>query len=114
MAIDWSVVGAGIGMAFTGLISWFTGRKVEKAKNSATAAASGADRSISQAEQTLYTQLRGRMEDLEGDVRKLRKELNEERRKGHDLEMHIWKLERVMREANLSIPPFVSSLTLKE
>lgn len=117
MAIDWTVFGTALGSLIIGVGSYFGGRKTRKAKSSAEYAEYGAERSMSNAETALYEQLRGRLTDLEGDIRNLRSELEIERGKARDLESHIWKLEKLMKDAGIEVPVFVryyQTLTLKD
>lgn len=104
--LDWSAVWGIVGPAVVGLATWLKMRKPNQAKIDAAVAASRADEAVSDAEGALYRRLREDMDALRGDVNRLRAELDAERKHGRKLERHIWRLERLMREANLTPPPF--------
>jgi len=105
-SIDWGVLGTAIGGIVMGIGAYVSGRKSGRARTHADQAASGADYAMSTAETSLYEQFRTRLDDLEKDISKLRAELDIERRQGRALEIHIWKLERLMRAANIEPPEF--------
>lgn len=104
--IDWSLVWGVVGPAIVGLGTWLKARKPSQARVDAAVAAAKADVAVSDAESTLYNRLRERLDALETDVTRLRSELDTERKHGRKLERHIWRLEGLMRKANIEPPPF--------
>lgn len=109
MIFDWSAIGTGIAMAVTGITTWFVQRKSNGAKQAASVAASGSDKAIADAESILYNRLRERLDSLEKDVTNLRSQLDVERKHSRSLEIHVWRLENIMRKANLEPPVFVEA-----
>lgn len=109
MAIDLQQIGQGVGAIALGIIAWFGGRATKQAGDSAEIAQSNAQVSIADAESTLYQRLREEIDALRNDVSRLRADLDQERRHSRALELHVWKLERLMRDAGLTPPPFVES-----
>lgn len=107
MAIDWSVIGTALAGVVGGVGIWFQTRKVTRARFESESSEYNADTAASKAERTMYEQLRKRLDDCEKDITNLRNELNDERRRGRDLELHIWKLEKLMKDAGLEVPMFV-------
>ena len=97
--IDWAVIGTGLGALATNAITYFMTKGKRKA-------ADAVDIAVADAESTLYNRLRERLDALEGDVTKLRGELDTERKHGRKLERHIWRLEGLMRKAGVEPPPF--------
>lgn len=113
MAVDLPSVGAAvaativsIGTIVGGGYAWWLRSQRDHAAARADVAESNADRTVADAQQTVYKMLTERMSSLEGDVRGLRAELALERRNGRRLALHIWKLETLMRSAGLEPPPF--------
>ncbi len=100
MAIDWTLVGAGVIGLATSIGAYFKGQGAR----SVGAATDGAGIAVADAETALYNRLRERLDSLEGDVTTLRSELDTERRRGRALERHIWRLEVLMRKAGIEPP----------
>lgn len=112
MEINWEQIGgwiAGLGFAATtawGLVQKF---KKDKATTRADIADANADRSVADSQTTVYNMLTSRLETLETEVRGLRAELSVERVHSRKLELHIWKLENLMRAQGMEPPAFVGA-----
>lgn len=105
--IDWTAVGSSLVALFVGAgtaIAWWQSRAAKAARLEAEVAASGKDRTIADAEHTLYKLLAERLTAVESDLGKVRAELEQERKRGRELEVHIYHLENVMRGAGLDPP----------
>lgn len=109
MNLDWAAIWAVLGPAVVGLGTWLKMRKPNQAKMDAAVAQARAEGSIADAEGALYRRLREDLDAVRGDVDRLRAELAAERTHGRKLERHIWRLEGLMRKANLEPPPFDES-----
>lgn len=105
--IEWATVWAVVGPIASGFGTWFITRKPRQSAIDAAVAQSKAQSSVADAEGSLYNRLRERLDALETDVTRLRTELDKEREHGRKLERHIWKLEGIMRKADLTPPEFV-------
>lgn len=105
--IDWAIVWGVVGPAMAGFVGWYTSRKPRQSAIDTAIAQAKAQGSIADAEGTLYNRLRERLDALEGDVTRLRTELDKEREHGRKMERHIWSLETIMRKAGLEPPVFV-------
>lgn len=92
------VVGAG------GALVWWQRRTAREASLQAEVAKEGAVRTVADAEHTLYKLLAERQTQLEAEVREMRAELNTERAHSRQLEVHIFRLENLMRKAGLEPP----------
>lgn len=114
MGIDFSEIGTYIGAIALGLGTFYGQHALNKAKAKAEEASYGTDRTISDTESTLYVHLRDRLTALEADTLALRGELDKERRHSRYMELHIWKLEKIMRNANLEPPTFIDFITKEE
>lgn len=90
-----STLGLGLGWARDKLIK----NRIDTANSEATVA-------VADAQQSVYTMLTGRLETLEKEVQGLRSELQTERLHSRKLEIHIWKLEKIMSGAGLELPVF--------
>lgn len=97
---------AAIGTIAAGAWAWFERARRAKAETSADVATSDAQRTVADSQQTVYKMLTERLHALEQDVQSLRNELAAERAHSRKLEIHIWKLEGLMRKANLEPPIF--------
>lgn len=104
--MDWVAIWAVLGPAIAGLGGWLITRKPRQSAIDAAIAQAKAQGSIADAEGTLYNRLRERLDALEGDVTRLRTELDKEREHGRKMERHIWSLETIMRKAGLEPPVF--------
>lgn len=107
MVLEWDKIGAAITGLVIGIGGFFGGRVTRKADTGAEVAQANAAASVADAEGTLYNRLREEIDALRNDVSRLRADLDVERRHGRALELHVWKLERIMRDAGLTPPPFV-------
>lgn len=115
VSFDWGAVGAtlaAIGAVATGAVAWWQGRQKAKAQTRADIAESDAERNVADAQSTVYKLLSERLSTLEREVKELRAELGEERRHSRRLELHIWKLEQLMRAAGLEPPEFDGKVQL--
>lgn len=109
MAIDWQALGgslAAIGAVATGIWAWWNGKKKTEAQNRAAVAESNADATVADAQLTIYKLLTERVVTLESEMRSVREELSTERRHSRKLELHILKLENLMRTAGMEPPAF--------
>lgn len=105
--IDWTAVGsslAGLAIGAAGTIAWWQSRAARAARVDAEVAESGKVRSIADAEHTLYKLLAERLASVEAEVQSLRGDLSVERKHSRQLEVHIYRLENVMRKAGLEPP----------
>lgn len=105
--IDWQAVGAAVGGLLLGGVSaltWWNRRTVRNARDSADVAGAGADRTVADAQHTLYAMLVARLGTLEEEMKTLRRELNAERERSRELETHIYRLENLMRRAGMDPP----------
>lgn len=98
-AIDWSAIWGVIGPAAVGLGTWLKMRKPNQAKVEAAVAAARAEAVNSDSTSEAVKLLRGEVERLSGRVQAL------ENREGRMIR-HIYRLEGLMRAANLDPPPF--------
>ena len=116
MAIDWTVVGSGlaaIGTLAGGIWAWWLKNQRAQANTRAEVAEAGAERAVADAQQTVYKLLSDRLTALEGEVRTLRDELSAERKHSRRLELHIWRLEGLMRKAGIEPPAFIEGEELR-
>lgn len=105
--IDWTALGAALVSVLVGAgmgIAWWQGRALKAAKVDAEVAASGANRSIADAEHTLYRLLADRLTSVEADLKTVRAEQAVERTNARQLEIHIYRLENLMRSAGIEPP----------
>lgn len=111
LAFDWTKVAYGL---FTGISmfgTWVVTRKKNSAETNSDIAAANASTSASEAASTLYDRLREEIDALRNDVNRLRSDLDIERRHSRRLELHVWKLERIMRAGGLEPPEFIDEDT---
>lgn len=97
-----SLVSLVIGIGST--VTWLERRASRSAKAEAEAAQANATRSVADAEHTLYKLLADRQAQLESEVKTMREELATERRHSRELEVHIFRLENLMRKAGMEPP----------
>lgn len=102
----WIVAGGGLIAAVWGGIQRY---KTGKANTRADVAEANASRDVADAQSTVYTTLTSRLESLENEIKGIRAELSVERQHSRKLELHIFKLENLMRQANLTPPVFGAS-----
>lgn len=116
--IDWdkvgqAVVGLVMGLGTIGGVAYgaVMKHKARVAKLGADVAASDADKTVSDAQLIVYDSLSKRVEALDGDVKQLRQELDTERRHSRrlellnkKLELHILRLESLMKAAGIEVP----------
>ena len=111
MDMDWSAIGTAVatiavtaGTFAAGAYGWWL--KVGKAAASARAdvSESNAQGAVADAQQTVYKLMQSRLTALEADMRAVREELNVERKHSRRLELHIFRLESLMRAANIPVP----------
>lgn len=109
MAVDWQAIGgalAAVGAVATGAWAWWANKKKADAQNRAAVAESNADATVADAQATIYKLLTERVVTLETEMRAVREELSTERRHSRKLELHILKLENLMRTAGMEPPVF--------
>ena len=106
MNVDLNALGAGAMAVIMGALGWIGGRGKRKAVEAADIAGENADKAVADAQGALYTRLKERLDLLEAEVTRVRAELDVERRHGRKLESYIWTLRGMMREANMTPPPF--------
>lgn len=104
--MDLNTIGTSIGAIALGIITYWGQYAVLKHKKKAQVAEYSAEQSTFEAESRLYKHLKERIEELEKSTVQLRRDLDAERNRGRNLEIHIWKLENMMRKAGLEPPPF--------
>lgn len=105
--MDWNAIGAAAATLLIGAggaVAWWQNREAKNAKVQAEVAQSGAVRTVADAEHTLYKLLSERLSVVEGDLAKVRDELSQERKRGRELEIHIYHLENLMRSAGMDPP----------
>ena len=88
-----------IGLGIWAVVERWSRFKLQNANNDANVAVAGA-------QETMFTMLTGRLETLEKEVQGLRAELSIERQHSRKLEIHIYKLEDMMRKSNIEPPAF--------
>lgn len=105
--MDWQALGTAIGFVIIGAggaIAWWNRREADRARTEAEVAKEGAVRTVADAEHTLYKLLAERQTQLEAEVKAMRSELATERQHSRELEVHIFRLENLMRKAGLEPP----------
>lgn len=75
-------------------------------KNKVTSANGDAQIAVANAEKTVYEMMTTRLAALEAEMITVRKELAAERDHGRKMEIHIFKLEGMMRKAGIDPPLF--------
>lgn len=75
-------------------------------KNKVLSANSDAQVAVSEAQKAVYDMMTNRLNALENEMLQVRAELSAERAHGRKLELHIFKLESLMRKAGLEPPAF--------
>jgi hypothetical protein len=109
MAVDVSTVGTGLGaMAaiLTGAWAWWQKNQRAQAQTRAEVAMADAGRAIADANGEVYKLVTERLRAVEADIERLRDELNHERRRSRAMELHIIRLENLMRRAGIEPPAF--------
>ena len=105
--IDWTAVGSSLVALIVGAgtaLAWWQARAAKAARLEAEVAKAGANRTVADAEHTLYRLLSQRLTAVESDLAKVRAELSQERQRGRELEIHIYHLENLMRGAGMDPP----------
>lgn len=105
--IDWTAVGSALVALSVGAgagITWWQSRAAKAARLEAEVASSGKDRTIADAEHTLFKLLADRLATVEADLKTVRQEQAVERNHARQLEVHIYRLENLMRKAGLEPP----------
>lgn len=97
---------AAIGAVAGGAYAWWLRRTKDAAANRADVAESDAATTILDSQRTVYALLTERLTTLENDMRNVRIELATERQHSRRLELHIWRLEGLMRNAGIEPPQF--------
>lgn len=101
-----------LGLGAFGGILWAVWERVQKARLQKSATDAGV--AVNDAQERMFQLMSKRMESLEEDVSRLRSELAEERKHSRQMdlrlkqyEMHIMKLENIMRSDGLEPPTLV-------
>lgn len=98
----WANILLGLGTA--GGILWAAWQTWQK--NKVSTANGEAQVAVADAQAAVYTMMTSRLESLEVEMRSVRAELATEREHGRKMEIHIFKLESMMRKAGLEPPLF--------
>lgn len=112
MAVDAGTVGqvlGYIGMACTGAWAVWERWGKTRAANAASVAESHAAATVADSQSVVYSLLTKRLETLEAEIGAVRQELALERKHSRDRDLHIYKLEGLMRKAGLEPPVFEAS-----
>ena len=119
-AMDWTAIGTALAAIIVGAGGWWMNRgkkaaaiKADIAASEASAETAAAHGAVADAQQAVYRLLLERVTTLEKDMRLVREELAQERQHSRRLVLHIWKLEQLMREANLTVPAFIDGEVIK-
>lgn len=105
--VDWTAVGTAIGaigLVAGGIWAAWQNRQKVAAQTKAEVAVAGAAEQVADSQKIVYNTLTERVTTLEKDLRALRDELVEERKHSRRLELHIWRLENLMRQAGIEPP----------
>lgn len=105
-----------LGVGAVGATLWAVWEKVQRIKLSTSASDAGV--AVNDAQEKMFLLMTSRLEALEMDVVRLRGELTEERKLARDMdlrlrqyELHILKLENIMRNSGLE-PPTVEFMNV--
>ena len=107
--IDWTQVGAAItavGIGAGGIYAWFLKSQKNVANTRADVAEANTQAVTADAQSTVYRLMLERVTTLEQDMRNVRAELTLERAHSRRQDNYIWQLIRLMRAANMDVPPF--------
>lgn len=105
--IDLGVVGTGIGMVLTGVVSWFAGRSkrdVSDAQSSAQISDYRADQATTDAAAAQIKQLLDRVDALETKYSRLWDDLQNEKQASSKLRDRVHQLEGILRANNIPVP----------
>lgn len=104
------------GTIATGAYAWWLKHQKASADTRADVAESDTVRMVADAERAVYKLLEQRLGVLEGEVGTLRKELAAERNHSHALErkcnrmeLHLWRMANLLRQAGIEPPVFDES-----
>lgn len=120
IAPDWNAIGTAVaavvltvGTMAGGAWAWWQKNQRNQAATRADVAESNAEKTVADAQQTVYKLLVERLAALEKesiaqreDLRAVRTELDAAQSHSRALVLHVWKLEGMMRLAGLTPPPF--------
>lgn len=112
MAIDAGAAGQVLGwLGMAGASAWAVYERWTRAKaaSAADVAQNNAAATVADSQSVVYSLLTKRLETLESEIKSVREELALERKHSRDRDLHIWKLEDLMRKANLEVPVFEAS-----
>ena len=98
-----------IGTLAGGAYAWWLKHQRAEAQTRADVAESNADRTVADAQQTVYKLLTNRLTTLEQEMASVRAELASERNENRRLMRRIWELEGLMHKAGIDIPPFADN-----
>ena len=98
------LLGAGtVGLVIWGAYERWSKTKLQNATNEAGT-------SVALAQEAVFNMLNQRLDTMESEIRTLRTELSVERMRSRKMELHIFKMENVMRAAGLDPPVFEDSI----
>lgn len=109
MAIDWQSVGTvlgGLGTAAVAAWGFWQKQQRTQAQTRAEVAEANSTRAVADAEGAVYKLLTNRLQTLERDMEHLREDLAHERKRTRRMELHIGRLEGLMRKAGIEPPTF--------
>lgn len=112
MVVDAAAIGETLGwLTAAATAAWAIYEKLTrtKAATASDVAQSNASAAVADAQSTVYSLLTKRLEALDADIKAVRIELALERKHSRDRDLHIWKLEGLMRKAGLEVPQFEAS-----
>lgn len=95
---------ATLGAIATGAWAWWLKNQKNVAHTGAEVAVADASRAVADAQHTLYKTLNERVNALEVELREVRAELSIERKHSRALEIHIYRLENLMRQKGIEPP----------
>lgn len=109
--IDWGSIGTAIatvtvtaGTLAGGAWAWWLKIQRNQADTRADVSESNALGAVADAQQAVYRLMQDRLQALEVDMRAVREELNVERKHSRKLELHIFRLEAILRAAGMPVP----------
>lgn len=111
MEINWEAIGGVVSLIAVGVAGHFNGKRKRNAADNVVEANSRTEVAIADAEGALYARLKADVVTLSNDVRQMREEIANERKRSRRLEDHIRRLEAAMRRAGIEPPPFDFEVT---
>lgn len=96
------------GAGVIGLALWAAWERLSKAR--LQNASNEAGMASAMAQESVFNMLNHRLDTMEKEIQTLRGELAVERAHSRKLELHIWKLENLMRASNIDPPVFEDNI----